>query len=312
VQSILEVKQLSKRFGKLQAVAEVSFDVQEGEAFGLLGPNGAGKSTTISMLFGLLTPDSGSISVAGKTMRDDPLAVKRSLGYVPQEIALYPELSARENLDFWGRLYGLSGAYLKQRTEEVLDVVGLTDRAKGKVGTFSGGMKRRINIAAALLHQPRILIMDEPTVGIDPQSRNHILETVKQLNQQGMTVIYTSHYMEEVEYLCSRIGIIDHGQIIAQGTVPELRQIVGQDSEIVIAVQGLRVEQLKQLSTLEHVRRARLQAEELHVASPQPALALGVISSYLAEAGVNMRSIRISEPNLETVFLHLTGRALRD
>ncbi len=312
MQAILEVSGLSKSFGKLAAVNDVSFQVMEGESFGLLGPNGAGKSTTISLHFGLLTPDKGSILVSGQTMQANPLAVKRCLGYVPQEIALYPELTAQENLAFWGRLYGLSGANLQSRIFEVLEVVGLSERARGKVGTFSGGMKRRINIAAALLHQPRLLIMDEPTVGIDPQSRNHILETVKQLNQQGMTVIYTSHYMEEVEYLCTRIGIIDHGQIIALGTVAELRGIVGEDSEIVLTVQGLAQERLPALNQLPHVRQVRLQGDDLVVVSPQPALALGGISTLLAEQGVSMRSIRVSEPNLESVFLHLTGRALRD
>lgn len=312
MRAILEVSGLFKSFGKLAAVTDVSFQVEEGESFGLLGPNGAGKSTTISMLFGLLTPDKGSILVSGQTMQANPLAVKRCLGYVPQEIALYPELSAQENLAFWGRLYGLSGSNLQARIAGVLDVVGLSERARGKVGTYSGGMKRRINIAAALLHQPKLLIMDEPTVGIDPQSRNHILETVKQLNQQGMTIIYTSHYMEEVEYLCSRIGIIDHGQIIALGTVPELRRIVGEDSEIVLTVQGLAQDSLSALAQLPHVRRARLQGDDLVVVSPQPALALGGISTFLAEHGISMRSIRVNEPNLESVFLHLTGRALRD
>lgn len=312
MQAILEVSGLSKSFGKIVAVSDVSFQVEEGESFGLLGPNGAGKSTTISMLFGLLTPDKGSILVSGQTMQANPLAVKRSLGYVPQEIALYPELSAQENLSFWGRLYGLSGGKLKERVAHVLDVVGLSERARGRVGTFSGGMKRRINIAAALLHQPKLLIMDEPTVGIDPQSRNHILETVKQLNQQGMTIIYTSHYMEEVEYLCSRIGIIDHGQIIALGTVPELRRIVGEDAEIVLTVQGMDESSLELLAQLTHVHQVRLMGEELVVVSPQPALALGGVSTLLAEKGIGMRSIRVTEPNLESVFLHLTGRALRD
>lgn len=312
MQAILEVSGLSKSFGKLVAVSDVSFRVTEGESFGLLGPNGAGKSTTISMLFGLLTPDTGSILVSGQTMQANPLAVKRCLGYVPQEIALYPELTAQENLAFWGRLYGLSGSKLQARIAEVLEVVGLSERARGKVGTFSGGMKRRINIAAALLHEPRLLIMDEPTVGIDPQSRNHILETVKQLNQQGMSIIYTSHYMEEVEYLCSRIGIIDHGQIIALGTVAELRRIVGEDSEIILTVQGLAPDALAQLAELPQVRSARLQGDDLVVVSPQPALALGGISTLLAEQGISMRSIKVNEPNLESVFLHLTGRALRD
>ncbi|MGI6358436.1 MAG: ABC transporter ATP-binding protein [Bacillota bacterium] len=309
---MLEVRGLTKSFGKLTAVSDVSFQVRQGEAFGLLGPNGAGKSTIISMLFGLLQPEQGEILIVGQPLWEDPIAAKRLLGYVPQEIALYPELSAQENLVFWGRLYGLVGAQLKERVAHVLDVVGLSERARGRVSTFSGGMKRRINIAAALLHQPRLLIMDEPTVGIDPQSRNHILETVRRLNQEGMTIIYTSHYMEEVEYLCSRIGIIDHGKIIALGTVPELRQIVGEDSQIAVTVQGLDDQGLAKLSQLEHVRQAKLQEDQLLVVSPEPALALGAISTLLAACDVKMRSIRVTEPNLETVFLHLTGRALRD
>lgn len=309
---ILSVEGISKSFGKLQAAENVSFQVMQGEAFGLLGPNGAGKSTTINMLFGLLTPDRGTIRVAGRTMAEDALAVKRSLGYVPQEIALYPELTANENLMFWGRLYGLSGARLKERVGTVLEMVGLTERAKGRVGTFSGGMKRRINIAAALLHEPRVLIMDEPTVGIDPQSRNHILETVKQLNQQGLTIIYTSHYMEEVEFLCTRIGIIDHGRIIALGTVDELRRIVGEEAQITLTVQGLDSSGLEKVTTLNQVARVRLQDDELVIFSPNPGMALSSVSTFLAETGVSMRSVRIAEPNLEAVFLHLTGRALRD
>lgn len=309
---ILSVEGISKSFGKLQAAENVSFQVMQGEAFGLLGPNGAGKSTTINMLFGLLTPDRGTIRVAGRTMAEDALAVKRSLGYVPQEIALYPELTANENLMFWGRLYGLSGARLKERVGTVLEMVGLTERAKGRVGTFSGGMKRRINIAAALLHEPRVLIMDEPTVGIDPQSRNHILETVKQLNQQGLTIIYTSHYMEEVEFLCTRIGIIDHGRIIALGTVDELRRIVGEEAQITLTVQGLDSCGLEKVTTLNQVARVRLQDDELVIFSPNPGMALSSVSTFLAETGVSMRSVRIAEPNLEAVFLHLTGRALRD
>jgi ABC-2 type transport system ATP-binding protein len=312
MRNILEVRGLTKSFGKLTAVSDVSFQVRQGEAFGLLGPNGAGKSTIISMLFGLLQPEQGEILIVGQPLWEDPIAAKRLLGYVPQEIALYPELSAQENLVFWGRLYGLVGAQLKERVAHVLDVVGLSERARGRVSTFSGGMKRRINIAAALLHQPRLLIMDEPTVGIDPQSRNHILETVRRLNQEGMTIIYTSHYMEEVEYLCSRIGIIDHGKIIALGTVPELRQIVGEDSQIAVTVQGLDDQGLAKLSQLEHVRQAKLQEDQLLVVSPEPALALGAIFTLLAACDVKMRSIRVTEPNLETVFLHLTGRALRD
>ncbi|MED3353208.1 ABC transporter ATP-binding protein, partial [Bacillus thuringiensis] len=193
-----------------------------GETFGLLGPNGAGKSTTISMICGLIPYDSGDIKVGGKSVKEYPLEAKKKIGIVPQDIALYPTLSAKENLVFWGKMYGLNGKVAKERAEEVLAYVGLQDREKDKIETFSGGMKRRINIGAALMHEPELLIMDEPTVGIDPQSRNHILETVKKLNEKGMTVIYTSHYMEEVEYLCERIAIVDHGKVIALGTKREL------------------------------------------------------------------------------------------
>ncbi len=309
---ILRVEGLSKSYGKAQAVADVSFQVDAGESFGLLGPNGAGKSTTIKLLFGLLPPDSGTIWVDGRTLAKDPLAVKRCLGYVPQEVALYPELSAQENLRFWGRLYGLSGQELERQVAGALEIVGLSDRARGRVSTFSGGMKRRINIAAALLHEPKILIMDEPTVGIDPQSRNHILETVRSLNAQGMTIIYTSHYMEEVEYLCNRVGIIDRGRIIACGTVDELRQVVGEDAHLVLNVVGYQESLNDRLLALDEVKHLTVEGDQLTVVSAVPALALGAISHLLAEAGVTLRSVQIDEPNLEAVFLHLTGRALRD
>ncbi len=310
--TVLQVSRLSKSFQQLQAVKEVSFSVQAGEAFGLLGPNGAGKSTTIGMITGLLRPDVGEVFVCGEKMALDAHRTKQYLGYVPQEVALYPDLTARENLMFWGRLYGLSGTHLQARVAAVLELVGLADRAGHRVATYSGGMKRRINIAAALLHEPRLLVMDEPTVGIDAQSRSHILETVKELNRQGLTIVYTSHYMEEVELLCDRVAIMDQGSIIALGTVAELRQIVGEESQITMQLQNWQADLADQLLALPTVTRVTAQGGGLAIASSNPSLALGSIASVFAEHDVIMRSVEITEPTLETVFLHLTGRALRD
>ena len=225
---ILEVQDLVKRFGDFTAVAGVSFDIQEGEVFSLLGPNGAGKTTTISMLSCLLTPTQGDAIIGGHSITKEPMAVKQIIGIVPQDIALYEDLNARENLEFWGRMYGIRGAALKQRVAEVLEQIGLADKAKQRIKTYSGGMKRRVNIGVGLLHKPRILFMDEPTVGIDPQSRRNILDGIKDLNTQGMTVLYTTHYMEEAEELSNRVGIVDHGKLIALGTQKELTQMVGQ------------------------------------------------------------------------------------
>ena len=235
--NILTVQGLKKSFGKFEAVKGVSFSIEKGESFSLLGPNGAGKSTIINMMTGLYPPTSGEIHIKGIDVIKNSKQAQKMIGVVPQEIALYETLSARENLKFWGRMYDLSGKNLDKSVDEVLEMIGLTDRAKDKVSTFSGGMKRRVNIGAAILHQPEVLIMDEPTVGIDPQSRNHILETVKRLNNEGMTIIYTSHYMEEVEYLCERIGIIDHGELIACGTLKELRETIGDRSRILVSME---------------------------------------------------------------------------
>ena len=215
--SILEVQNLAKKYGDFTAVKGISFDIKEGEIFSLLGPNGAGKTTTISMLSTLYTPTSGDAIISGHSIAKDPMAVKQIIGVVPQEIALYEDLTARENLIFWGQMYGLSGKPLTNRVDEVLEQIGLTDKAKNRVKTYSGGMKRRVNIGVGLLHKPRLLFMDEPTVGIDPQSRRAILDTVKDLNEQGMTLLYTTHYMEEAQELSDRVGIIDHGELIALG-----------------------------------------------------------------------------------------------
>ena len=248
--NILDVQDLKKSFGKFEAVKGVSFSIEKGESFSLLGPNGAGKSTIINMITGLYPPTSGEIHIMEIDVIKNPKQAQKMIGVVPQEIALYETLSARENLKFWGRMYDLSGKHLDKSVDEVLEIIGLTDRAKDKVNTFSGGMKRRVNIGAAILHQPEVLIMDEPTVGIDPQSRNHILETVKRLNNEGMTIIYTSHYMEEVEYLCERIGIIDHGELIACGTLKELRETIGDRSRILVSMEEDRLHNLEIITLL--------------------------------------------------------------
>jgi ABC-2 type transport system ATP-binding protein len=309
---MLQVQELRKRFGEREVVRGVSFTVEKGESFGLLGPNGAGKSTTIGMICGLVGPDSGDVRVDGVSIKENPLAVKGKIGVVPQDIALYPTMSARENLVFWGRMYGLSGSQVKARAEEVLEIVGLTDRAKDAVGDFSGGMKRRINIGAALMHRPELLIMDEPTVGIDPQSRNHILETVKELNGQGMTVIYTSHYMEEVEYLCNRIAIVDHGQLIAAGPKKELLGRLSGASAVQLTLDrtdDMLVEKLKGVPYVESVTKGE---GTLTLFARDASDILGnVVATTLAEKA-QILSLDVQEPNLETVFLQLTGRTLRD
>jgi ABC-2 type transport system ATP-binding protein len=310
--SIIEVDLLVKRYGDLAAVDGVSFTVEEGEIFGLLGPNGAGKTTTISMLSCLISPTDGDAKVAGHSILTDQLGVKRALGVVPQEIALYPTLTALENLRFWAEMYGLKGDELKERVAEVLAVAGLEDRAKERIETYSGGMKRRINIAAGMMHRPQILVMDEPTVGIDPQSRNHILETVRELNSTGMTIVYTSHYMEEVEEICRRVGIIDHGKLIALGTKEELRKLVGDEDVIDFEVDRVPEGTVDRLTAVEGVDRATHSDSGLEVLSKDAGQVLAPTLAALAEVGAHVRDVHIREPNLESVFLHLTGKSLRD
>ncbi|KAF0207912.1 MAG: antibiotic transport system ATP-binding [Actinobacteria bacterium] len=310
--SIVEVTDLVKRFGDFTAVDGVSFSIEEGEIFGLLGPNGAGKTTTISTISCLLAPDGGDVTVGGHSVRSDVTAVKRELGVVPQEIALYPTLSAGENLAFWGRMYGLSGAALKKAVDDALLLAGLEDRSKERVEKYSGGMKRRINIAAGILHTPRVLLMDEPTVGIDPQSRNHILETVKELNGKGMTVLYTSHYMEEVEFLCDRIAIMDHGKIIAMGTLNELRAVVGGMDVVDVKVESVSDLVLEQVRAIPGVKQATRTEDALQVLTPGSGSVLGKLVATLESEGSHVTSIAVTEPNLESVFLHLTGKSLRD
>ena len=308
---MLQVKNLVKRFGDKEAVRSISFEVKQGESFGLLGPNGAGKSTTISMICGLLQPNGGEIHVAGIDALKNTSAAKKVMGVVPQDIALYPTLSARENLNFWGAMYGLSGKELAARVAEALEIVGLTDRQKDRIDTYSGGMKRRINIAASLLHKPQLLIMDEPTVGIDPQSRNNILETVRTLNQEKqMTVIYTSHYMEEVEYLCTRVGIIDHGKLIAQGTLSDVRRLAGEETTIRLRAAKVTEQMAAALMVVPGVRNVRVEEGALSILVANGAETLAPLMA--AAGGFKIQGVEIEEPNLESVFLHLTGRALRD
>ncbi len=308
----IEVKNLKKSFGDFQAVQDANFTAVSGEVLSLLGPNGAGKSTTISMLSGLLNPTAGDASIMGHSVMKEPAAAKKSLGVVPQDIALYPDLSARENLVFWGKMYGLRGTDLKQRVDEVLEIIGLADRQKDQVGKFSGGMKRRVNIGAALLHKPEVVIMDEPTVGIDPQSRRHILDNVKELNQQGMTVLYTTHYMEEAAELSHHIAIMDKGKVIAYGTHDELIKMVGEQTRIDLT---LNIEAAKILSALQKVDGvSKIDSLDGKVTAlvDDSNRVLPHLFETASRENVRITSVDIQEPNLETVFLHLTGRALRD
>ncbi len=311
---ILEVKNLVKKFGDLTAVNGISFDIQAGEVFSLLGPNGAGKTTIISMLSCLLVPTSGDALIDGHSVTRETMEVKRIIGVVPQEIALYEELSARENLNFWGQMYGLGRSELKTRVTEVLEQIGLADRAKDKIKTYSGGMKRRVNIGVGLLHKPLLLFMDEPTVGIDPQSRRSILDSVKDLNKAGMTVLYTTHYMEEAEELSHRVGIVDQGKMIAIGTQKELTQVVGENETLRlhtgenVDVQPL-MDALKELPQVIHVSASD---NMVVLIVPEADDALPPVLGKADRLGYKIRSVDIQEPNLEAVFLKLTGKALRD
>ncbi len=312
--NILEVKNLVKNYGDFQAVKGVSFEIAEGEIFSLLGPNGAGKTTTISMLSTLYTPTSGDATIGGHSISKDPMGVRNIIGVVPQDLALYEDLTAKENLIFWGQMYGLSGKSLASRVDEVLGQIGLTDKAKDRVKTYSGGMKRRVNIGVGLLHKPRLLFMDEPTVGIDPQSRRAILDTVKDLNKQGMTVLYTTHYMEEAEELSDRVGIIDHGQLIAIGTQKELTKQVGETETLILHIsENDDPEALaKAFRDIKEVLEANVVNTEISVITPSAKDVLAAVVTKANERGIKIHSIDIREPNLEAVFLHLTGRALRD
>lgn len=309
---MLQAKNLQKKFKEKEVVKKINLELGTGESIGLLGPNGAGKSTTISMLSSLMKPTSGTVLWNGTSIEGNPQMLRKNLGVVPQEIALYPELTAQENLEFFGRIYGLKGKNLETRVEDVLEKIGLSDRRKDRVKTFSGGMKRRLNIGAALLHKPSFLIMDEPTVGIDPQSRAYILEAVKQLVEEGMTLLYTSHYIEEVELLCEKIYIMDQGEIIASGTKEELKSLVSDQQTIELKGHSLSVafeESLKKHFPTANIHR---EEEKLLVSLSKFMEPLSSIFAVAAENEVTITSAVVKIPSLEDVFLHLTGRALRD
>ncbi|MDT8718907.1 ABC transporter ATP-binding protein [Clostridium sp. 19966] len=309
---MLKLNNLIKKYNEKAVVSDISLEIEKGEVFGLLGPNGAGKSTTISMICGLLKPTSGSIYLNDIDAIKNPSSAKKLLGLVPQEIALYPTLTAKENLEFWGKMYNIRVSELKKRVSEVLNIVGLEDRKNDKIESYSGGMKRRINIAAALLHRPELLIMDEPTVGIDPQSRNHILESVKNLNKEGMTIIYTSHYMEEVEYLCSRIGIIDHGKLLALGDKDSLKKSVIDMDNIQLELSSVMPALPENIKKIEKVKNVSVKENTVNIYSTESQAIITPVLSEIAKAGIKVLSMKIREPNLESVFLNLTGRELRD
>jgi ABC-2 type transport system ATP-binding protein len=319
---IVEISHLTKRYAPTAgskegtlAVRDISLNIERGEIFSLLGPNGAGKTTTISMMSGLLTPTEGDVLIEGYSIVKNPIEVKRRIGVVPQDIALYPELSARENLEFFGKMYALRGPELARSCDEVLDMIDLADRQQERIDKFSGGMKRRVNIAVGLLHKPALVFMDEPTVGVDPQSRRKILDTVRLLNEQGMTVLYTTHYMEEAEELSRRVGIIDHGELIAVGTIGELIQKVGEKDVIVLKMgeqAAAALDIVRRVSGIDHATIEDGDGGRLRLLAGRGRQALPGLIKAIDDAGWLPQSVEVIEPNLEAVFLHLTGRALRD
>ena len=308
---IVAVEGLVKRYGDVVAVDDVSFEIQEGEIFGLLGPNGAGKTTTINVLCTYTEPTAGEVAVAGHSVTAEPEAVKRAIGVAPQDISLYPDLNAVENLRFFGRMYDVPKAKLEARTGELLQLVGLADHARRRVEHYSGGMKRRLNLAVGLLSEPRFLMLDEPTVGVDPQSRNAIFENIQALNRQGLTILYTTHYMEEAELLCHRVAIMDEGRIIALDTPQNLINTLG-TGVIYIGVKDVNEEMLARLQALPQVKAVARRDNSLAFETLEAQRALLEIIGLFNETDTPMTSLEILEPNLESVFIQLTGKQLRD
>jgi len=309
---VLECSGIHKSFGDLAAVKDVGFSIAPGETYGLLGPNGAGKTTTISIIAGLLERDAGEVRIGGETMTPDATNTKRLVGLVPQDLAIYPDLGATENLEFFGRLQGLKGPELRERVTEVLGIIELADRADDRSETYSGGMKRRLNIGIGLLHRPALLILDEPTVGVDPQSRNAILESVERLGQEGMAVLYTTHYMEEAERLCDRIGIIDKGELMAEGTQRELVQIVGQRDRLTLTAAGALAATAAALEALPQVEEAAVTADGITLIIERAHDHLPEVLATAAKTGSIVKSVDADTADLESVFLKLTGKALRE
>ena len=309
---VLVARHLVRRFGDRVAVDDVSFHVAPGEAYGLLGPNGAGKTTTIRLVCGLLTPDGGSVAVAGVPMTASATRARARIGYVPQDVSLYPDLTARENLAFFGRLYRLSGAALRARVAEVLELVDLADRGDDRVESFSGGMRRRLNIGASLLHRPELLVLDEPTVGVDPQSRHAIMESIRALGTTGLAVLYTTHYMEEAERLCDRVGIIDRGRLVAEGTRRELVSRIGEKDRILLSANGKLREFASTCRSIPGIDRVDVSDSTVELLATEGRLRLPAVLAAAGTAGASVRSVEVVEPDLEAVFLHLTGTALRE
>jgi ABC-2 type transport system ATP-binding protein len=311
--SVVKMEQVTKSFGDITAVDRMSLDIEEGEIFGLLGPNGAGKSTAINMITGLLLFDKGSISVLGSDVKKEKMKTKGYIGIVPQEVAIYEELTTMENVKFFASLYGLRGKELEASAREALEFTGLSENANKFPKTFSGGMKRRLNIACAIAHKPKIIIMDEPTVGIDPQSRNHILQSVKKLNEQGSTIIYTSHYMEEVEEICTRIAIMDHGKVIALGTCKELEDLINDRNIVLVTVMdllsGIKEDDIKEIPGVDSVE---IQENTIKISSFREVNNMDKIINYFISNGISIKSLESKMPDLEAVFLAMTGRKLRD
>ena len=310
--AILSCRDLRKSYGDRHAVNGVGFDIAVGETYGLLGPNGAGKTTTISMVCGLLERDAGEVQVEGQPLTTTTTGPKSAIGFVPQDIAIYPDLTGAENLHFFGKLYGLRGKELAQRADEVLEIAGLTDRRDDRTDRYSGGMKRRLNIAIALLHRPRLLILDEPTVGVDPQSRNAILSSVEALSTEGMAVLYTTHYMEEAERLCDRVGIIDEGEIKAEGTRRELVSMLGEHDRVSLAAHGDLDRAAKKVAEMKEIDDASARDGGIELIVSNASALLPSILQTVTEEGATVTGVEVVEPDLEAVFLRLTGKALRD
>ncbi len=309
---IVEISNLIKRYDDYLAVDNLNLKIKQGSIFGLLGPNGAGKTTTIKSIMGLLDIDSGSIKVFSKEMNSRNREVKKDIGIVPQEIALFDELTAKENVDFFGKLYGLRGNKLKQATIEALEFVGLSDKEKMYPTQMSGGMQRRLNIACAIVHKPKLVIMDEPTVGIDPQSRNHILESVKELNRLGSTIIYTTHYMEEVEAICDEISIVDHGRVIAQGSKQELKDMISEEQKQILEIKNVSFSIIDDIKNVNGVVDGNFEDNILTIISKRDSENINDIVSCIIKRGGIIRNLKVEQPSLEDVFLTLTGRTLRD
>lgn len=309
---VVEIKNLVKRYKENLAVDNANFIIKEGEIFGLLGPNGAGKTTTINAIIGLTKVDSGEIRIFGKSMETSESEIKKNIGVVPQEIAIFDDLTALENITFFGKLYGLRDGILKERVEEALNFTGLWDKRKELPSKYSGGMKRRLNIACAIVHQPKLIIMDEPTVGIDPQSRNHILQSVRELNKNGSTIIYTSHYMEEVEELCNYITIMDHGRVIANGTKDELKTLIAFEEKVVIDLSSINYTIVDNIKKAAGVKDCVINGKQMKVISQKNSKNLSRIIDIISEGDSEILSINVEKPTLEGVFLTLTGRSLRD